>query len=199
MKSQATIDFLLPGSALRNWLSIIHDNELAIGDRLQCLSSQINSILDGEPADKYRPHQPRIKQQEFSREAMLAALSQPAQTTAPLNVVSEIAAERRRQLDYEGWHTEHDDEHVDGSLALAAAAYAIPEVERDLILRQEGETGSRICQRFHVPIVWPQNWTGAWYKPKGARRDLVRAAALIVAEIERLDRLNATPKSEGTP
>jgi hypothetical protein len=27
-----------------------------------------------------------------------------------------------------------------------------------------------------------------WWKPKDRRRDLVRAAALIIAEIERLDR-----------
>ena len=49
---------------MQNWLVIIHDNDLSIGDRLQRLSSQINSLLDGEPADKYRPHQPRILQQD---------------------------------------------------------------------------------------------------------------------------------------
>ena len=33
---------------------------------------------------------------------------------------------------------------------------------------------------------WP--WSLDWWKPKDPRRDLVRAGALIVAEIERLDR-----------
>jgi hypothetical protein len=34
--------------------------------------------------------------------------------------------------------------------------------------------------------LWP--WHDDWWKPKDRRRDLIRAAALIVAEIERLDR-----------
>ena len=37
-------------------------------------------------------------------------------------------------------------------------------------------------------------WGLDWLKPKSPRRDLVRAAALIVAEIERLDRIK--PKEE---
>ena len=80
-----------------------------------------------------------------------------------MSVIDEIEAERRRQIDVEGWTPEHDDQHADGSLAQAAACYAI---------------GS--------PLYWP--WDCKWWKPKGERRDLVRAAALIVAEIERLDR-----------
>jgi hypothetical protein len=40
------------------------------------------------------------------------------------------------------------------------------------------------CGRY-----WP--WEDKWWKPKDRRRDLVRAGALIVAEIERLDRLAA--------
>lgn len=33
---------------------------------------------------------------------------------------------------------------------------------------------------------WP--WDAKWWKPKNTRRDLVRAGALIVAELERMDR-----------
>ena len=39
-----------------------------------------------------------------------------------------------------------------------------------------------------VPNFWPIAWEDKWWKPKNPRRDLVRAAALIIAEIERLDR-----------
>jgi len=35
-------------------------------------------------------------------------------------------------------------------------------------------------------IAWP--WDPKWWKPKDRRRDLVRAAALIIAEIDRHDR-----------
>jgi len=40
---------------------------------------------------------------------------------------------------------------------------------------------------FHsIGFGWP--WNMVWWKPKNYRRDLVKAAALLVAEIERLDR-----------
>jgi hypothetical protein len=84
-------------------------------------------------------------------------------------VVNEIAAERRRQIEQEGWTTEHDDQHTDGSLADAAAVY------------------------LGAEVPWPASWSLEWYKPKNYRRDLIRAGALIVAEIERLDRAGGEP------
>ena len=82
--------------------------------------------------------------------------------------IDEIAAERRRQIEQEGWSADHDDSHVHGELARAAAAYA-------------WESCMAMGYQF-----WP--WSEDWWKPKDPRHDLVRAAALIVAEIERLDR-----------
>ncbi|PCB37801.1 hypothetical protein CJT89_33510, partial [Pseudomonas aeruginosa] len=37
-----------------------------------------------------------------------------------------------------------------------------------------------------VSLAWP--WDEQWWKPSTARRDLVKACALALAEIERLDR-----------
>lgn len=37
-----------------------------------------------------------------------------------------------------------------------------------------------------APCIWP--WAKAWWKPRDARSNYVRAGALILAEIERLDR-----------
>lgn len=88
------------------------------------------------------------------------------------SVINEILSERDRQIEEEGWTPEHDDEHDDGSLAKAAACYANP-------ILPDPEA---------LPIGWPLSWDWEWWKPKDRRRDLVRAAALIVAEIERLDR-----------
>ena len=42
--------------------------------------------------------------------------------------------------------------------------------------------------------LWP--WAASWWKPKNRRRDLVRAAALIVAEIERIDRATVARMAE---
>lgn len=81
----------------------------------------------------------------------------------------DVYEERRRQVTVEGWTPEHDDDHVDGSMALAAALYAIAD---------EGEP---------CPPIWP--WESLWWKPRDKRRNLVRAAALLVAEIERIDRM----------
>ncbi|MDQ4340904.1 hypothetical protein RBT91_15955 [Pseudomonas aeruginosa] len=40
-----------------------------------------------------------------------------------------------------------------------------------------------------VSLAWP--WDEQWWKPSTARRDLVKACALALAEIERLDRAAA--------
>lgn len=86
----------------------------------------------------------------------------------------DVLAERYRQIAAEGWTPEHDDEHDDGSLAAAAACYALGD--------QAGE----------LPAGWPQSWDESWWRPSAdARRNLVKAGALILAEIERLDRAAA--------
>lgn len=96
-----------------------------------------------------------------------------------MTVIDEIAAERKRQIDVEAWSLEHDDGHDRGEMADAAAAYAMTP-----------ETVMRKVARYNAPgrnCIWPWDWK--WWKPKNRRHDLIRAAALIVAEIERIDRL----------
>jgi len=95
--------------------------------------------------------------------------------------VLDVAAERRRQIEAEGWTPEHDDEHVAGEMALAASCYA-----------EEGPPPYEAGWQT-IPTRWP--WSPDWWKPQGYRRNLVKAGALILAEIERLDR--AAPKPEG--
>lgn len=87
-----------------------------------------------------------------------------------MNGIESIAAERRRQIEAEGWTPEHDDEHCVGELAAAAASYALARNECDSAL-----------------VSWP--WAMKWWKPKDRRSNLVRAGALIAAEIDRLDSL----------
>lgn len=82
----------------------------------------------------------------------------------------DVLAERQRQVTVEGWTTDHDDHHDGGEIAQAAAAYCEHAVN-------QGAT---------VPGFWP--WHEAGWKPRSPREDLVRAGALILAEIERIDR-----------
>jgi hypothetical protein len=92
-----------------------------------------------------------------------------------MSALDDIATERARQIAVEGWDAAHDDAHKNGALAMAAASYAAEAADT---LRGQ----ARIAQ-----AIWP--WAWKWWKPKNPRHDLVRAGALIVAEIERLDRL----------
>jgi hypothetical protein len=117
--------------------------------------------------------------------ARVAAALDAVREDAP-GVVAEIAGERRRQVEAEGWTPEHDDQHQWGEIARAAAAYAL----------HAGWSQHPRGQAWHhcAPGMWP--WDSQWWTPKDARRDLIRAAALIVAEIERLDRAAIRQRGE---
>jgi hypothetical protein len=87
-----------------------------------------------------------------------------------------IAAERRRQIEVEGWTPEHDREHRPDELAQAAACYALPVPFRRLDLRG---TSWQLLRH-----LWP--WASDWWKPTPHNRvrELVKAGALIAAEID---------------
>lgn len=88
----------------------------------------------------------------------------------------DVQAERRRQVEAEGWTPEHDDEHDNGEMARAAACYALAGSSAP----NDGTAA------LLVSLAWP--WDQQWWKPTSARRDLVKSCALALAEIERLDR-----------
>lgn len=104
-----------------------------------------------------------------------------------MSVIDEIAAERRRQIEQEGWTPEHDD---CGQLAMAAGWYALNAKAHHwsdvLGVADPDCVAYRLFAEEDGFYRWP--WSRQWWKPKNPRRDLIRAAALIVAEIERLDR-----------
>jgi len=106
------------------------------------------------------------------------------------NAIDDVLAERQRQIAKEGWTTEHDDSHNDRSLAMAAQCYVEHYVGRSWLVTQSNdkESGLLEYQSEPIPNNWPEHWDDASWKPKDPRRDLVRAAALIIAEIERIDR-----------
>ena len=114
-------------------------------------------------------------------EAAIAALqvtqAKPERAAQPTQAAIDVLAERQRQISAEGWTPEHDDEHEGGELSQAAACYA---------LHSAPVGNARDYLRF-----WP--WDARGWKPKDSRSDLIKAGALILAEIERLDRA-ASPK-----
>lgn len=85
-----------------------------------------------------------------------------------MNAIQLILQERNRQLSELGYTPQHDDAHRAGEIAIAAADYAQP---------------------GQCPV--PGSW--AISKAKDSRiTQLAKAGALIIAEIERLQRLDLT-------
>nr|WP_313037315.1 hypothetical protein [Achromobacter ruhlandii] len=147
----------------------------AAGDALALLDhSLLRDVLgyveDAGPADVWGAAQSWMS----LRDAAIAAVHPPpAAGDAQTAAARDVLAERQRQINVEGWTPEHDDQYTAGDMAAAAACYA-----------NQG--------RYHYPEPglpgpkWP--WAAEWWKPSTYRRNLEKAGALILAEIERLDR-----------
>lgn len=87
----------------------------------------------------------------------------------------DVLAERRRQVEAEGWTPAHDDLYCAAELPRAAASYILNGANDE------------------APCIWP--FASKWWKPRDARSNYVRAGALIIAEIERLDRAAEASKA----
>lgn len=98
-----------------------------------------------------------------------------------------IALERKRQLEVLGWTAEHDNQYRRGQLLLAAICYFfIGTFKGNVVALNE----------FGVPYLWP--WQNSWWKPKDEVRNLVRAGALAMAEIDRISRITVCQPNVST-
>lgn len=98
--------------------------------------------------------------------------------------IFDVLIERHRQRAEERFTHEHDDRHINGELAAAAACYTLAS------LPLSEQKIAEYAASFLGPI-WPWRWS--MWKPKSPRENLVKAAAMMLAEIERLDRMVADP------
>lgn len=90
-------------------------------------------------------------------------------------VLDEVAFERARQIAVEGYDSAHDDGHDLGQIARAGASYAL------------AASGWR--ERGHTIWPWDRSSFKTGYPEAGwRRRCLIKAMALLCAEVERLDR-----------
>ena len=89
-----------------------------------------------------------------------------------------IIAERRRQVSVEGYDAAHDDKHIDGDLAEAAATYALPPSLRFKY------SGQKMVPGISIPGMWP--WPDGYKLGPTRIHELAKAGALIAAEIDRL-------------
>ena len=114
---------------------------------------------------------------EWSEKAM-GELAQALLDMSVTPAARDVLAERRRQVEELRFPPDHDDGYVGGELADAAVSYAMQ---------------AHLGPMINPPTRWPWNWR--WWKPGPARRMLVKAGALILAEIERLDRRDGVGQS----
>lgn len=105
------------------------------------------------------------------------------------HIIEELAAERMRQIGGEGYSLSHDDEHGHGEIAAGAAAYAyvasLPPPQRDYVARWY-EVHSSHSANVVRKDLW--KWGMQQFKPTTPRRDLIKAGAMVIAEIGRIDR-----------
>lgn len=83
-----------------------------------------------------------------------------------------IQAERDRQINSEQFDADmagNDDSYVYGQLSMAGFSYEMATTEK-----------------ASMPRLWP--WSERWWKPTDRARNLEKAGALYLAEIERLKR-----------
>lgn len=114
-----------------------------------------------------------------------------------------IAAERERQVTQEGWTPEHDKQHDHGELAMAAVCYASP---RRVFVQRQGLNAVVFADPWPFPphsdisgrgyYDWDKRKSGNIVQSmpeQGANRIafLVKAGALIAAEIDRLKRVSS--------
>lgn len=141
-----------------------------------------NAVVVEQDWPEFEPTWAAIEARMTGKPSPIAALERLEimirRETVSTQGVAAIAAERKRQMEVEGWTPEHDDGHDDGELAFAAASYAL----------------FAHLRRRVPPEFWP--WDPQWWKPKDRRSNLVRAGALIAAEIDRLDRAAGLKETE---
>lgn len=101
----------------------------------------------------------------------------------------DVIRERARQVDLEGFTLADDDAGPQGRLASMAGSYLWAVYMRSFPDAVSEDDISRETLK-----VWPGD--KVMCKPKSDRADLVRATALLIAEIERLDRVSAATKGD---
>jgi hypothetical protein len=105
-----------------------------------------------------------------------------AEAAAKLSGAERIAAERKRQIEAEGWDAGHDDEHCVGDLLAAARAYCTA------VWKQTDPSSGwtqEMVDEYILEQLWP--WDESFWKPSADPvRNLEKAGALIAAEIDRL-------------
>ena len=140
----------------------------------------------GEPSVSLAPLGDRSDRAvaDLAREAGLGFLLDGFPVCA--RTVDDVLDERRLQIAAGDWN-DADEPLAPGTLSFAGASYALNAATQ---IHPAGATS--LAKSLARPKCWP--WPASEWSPKTPRQDLVRAAALILAEIERMDRAGSAPR-----
>jgi hypothetical protein len=127
--------------------------------------------------DRFREHGGRYE--AINTINAIIAPKTAQESIGPTLGIELIAAERKRQIEVEGWTSEHDDEHKTGEMARAARCYA-----QTAYLQVCGWAAGG------PERTWPWN-KQSWKPADYPIRNLIKAGALIAAEIDRIQRSKA--------
>lgn len=153
------------------WRQPVYEVEQLL-EELQSEVARLKADMRGLLADR-----------ETHRKQLAESLGKPAQPVEvqllATKAAQDVLAERRRQVEEVGCTHEHDDGHVNDELAALSTFYAMPDATRDW------DASSTSYGKTLGEAILPHRWIGT---PGDRRCELVKAGALILAEIERLDR-----------
>lgn len=127
--------------------------------------------LDAMTPEERAKHDARIAEFKSMLPQPVPVVSGESASQPLTGALRDVIAERQRQISVKGWTPEHDDTYIGCELAAAAISYIEP---------------------VEAENYWPADWHDDSFRPSDYRRNLVKATALLVAELERLDRISAT-------
>lgn len=156
------------------------DAEAKIGELLALARIMVRATLDADNKTQVQEIKAAIESEvafERALRSALAATLPAAQTEAARSLL----AERARQISTESYTPEQDDSYNPGVLALHGGLYACHAYDN--------------LTKKRAPEGW--QWDAKWWKSKDPRSNLVKAGALILAEIERMDRSFAAQAKQG--
>lgn len=117
----------------------------------------------------------------FAHDVKTAPQPSPAaQGDALSQAARDVLAERQRQIGAEGYDADHDDAHVNDEIAAMAALFVMPPGAREWDASST-DFGDTLAEAI-LPLDWKMPALG------DRRRELVRGAAMVLAELERMDR-----------
>ena len=183
-------------------LSEVRDHECtrfelrAITEDRDALAAELKALREQEPIGYISPKTSHWlaahKDSSSSYGAIRIHCSETDSQTVPLyahpvpareltNAADSVLAERRRQIEAEGYSPDHDDEHTAGELAQAAADLCVDGTD----FRVVDPDGDEML-----------GWGLTEAHRSDRRRQLVIAGALVLAEIERIDRAHIASKEK---